>query len=1260
MNKKFLSAILFGALVASTGSFVSCADNDDKIDQLQDQNSELKAQLAQLKSELQAELKNAASASQVAAIEAKLSAIEGVTSDNIAATVAALKGNFDTQEARVVALETQIKALEGLKDVDASELIAVLNKAKENGTADMTGLSAMVDALDAQVNTLLTDVRSIVFQPEFYVDGIEAAEYSYLRYVPLCDDGDARVYGQQVSDKLSQADTEYPGGSYVVWNYGKYNSITIKKDFKWAYLHVGDITDVYEHPATYSRTSLETAFYMGSSSSCNADGCTSSSYDWGRGISKLKEAVVVGKNIINTMYFAVNPANTEVKAEDLNVAVKNVMAMTRASVADVTITNVTPVKDGAAASKNEKIVKVEYYISNPLDIITANNDESYSVLNKKENTTIIKLQAATEGGIVESDWAALYETSIQPVAVSLNKKGADAKWNAPINCTGAENVACGENYHDGSHYAKDAADAVYPELHKNPYEALIDDHRTAEIDYRSQGINIAEHIELHFVKRDAEKANRKHADEHSAAGHNNNKKEVLRPHVTMSLAEAAYKFGFTYEFALVPYTTDDNKTNNSAYAHLAEAASMDKATYGTPVIIPNTVEEDPKLVDDQFNLIPKKAVATSTYTSNDGYEQGASSVDRQPLVQVLVKKDGEVILDAYVNFIITRHVGNIIAPLFDLGSKDKSCATLTYAMTWNQVSELLYEQTANKGLGMSKLEFEESYELARYDNGAIMQFDVKENTNIYGEKDYEATPVKYENTYTVVYEDIDVNGTTTSVLKLDLDKFDQQYVYEKENRSDIIYVMYIRKGTAVNSTLNGILVPMQIAINEVKALEYSEKNINFWYDKTGKPNILDSIGINNQSIRLNVNYALDKGDTYTTENGTLNDEKFNGATVQGFVRDLDDAWDGKALKVGDKKVKTQANYYFHPLTKNVVITDEYSGVKYQLDVDSESMYCAIWVMGDDPELYAGVNKHEHLVSDSISKQAPGFVKQAEKDNNVKVTKGIYTNTKLYAYEVGKKATTRTQIAELNGQTGDVHYMYNDMAKKVLNATGHRVAEEYAYFGIYLANECEIAKYINYDAVPENIFAGYWLRPLDIQPCENDTVIDATNNAYYISIFDKYNFTDWRDYKIVDRTKTPMDYKNVWLLAFYGVKYMTLNLDKVTTDMNKHNIKTDLLTSVNQDIKISYVEHNKTSVIGVLGEKATKPVDLKTYNKESMGVKSTYDEIVDHFGYLKYENKGANVSNFKFIVPVTFGYDWGEITTSFEIQVIGTEGNHDGE
>ena len=38
MNKKFLSAILFGALmVSSTGTFVSCKDYDDDIENLQGQ-----------------------------------------------------------------------------------------------------------------------------------------------------------------------------------------------------------------------------------------------------------------------------------------------------------------------------------------------------------------------------------------------------------------------------------------------------------------------------------------------------------------------------------------------------------------------------------------------------------------------------------------------------------------------------------------------------------------------------------------------------------------------------------------------------------------------------------------------------------------------------------------------------------------------------------------------------------------------------------------------------------------------------------------------------------------------------------------------------------------------------------------------------------------------------------------------------------------------------------------------------------------------
>ena len=53
MNKKFLSAILFGALmITSTGTFVSCKDYDDDIDQINTELSDLKSQVAALQNKI--------------------------------------------------------------------------------------------------------------------------------------------------------------------------------------------------------------------------------------------------------------------------------------------------------------------------------------------------------------------------------------------------------------------------------------------------------------------------------------------------------------------------------------------------------------------------------------------------------------------------------------------------------------------------------------------------------------------------------------------------------------------------------------------------------------------------------------------------------------------------------------------------------------------------------------------------------------------------------------------------------------------------------------------------------------------------------------------------------------------------------------------------------------------------------------------------------------------------------------------------------
>ena len=53
MNKKFLSAILFGALmVSSTGTFVSCKDYDDDIDEINDKISGIESTIAELQKKI--------------------------------------------------------------------------------------------------------------------------------------------------------------------------------------------------------------------------------------------------------------------------------------------------------------------------------------------------------------------------------------------------------------------------------------------------------------------------------------------------------------------------------------------------------------------------------------------------------------------------------------------------------------------------------------------------------------------------------------------------------------------------------------------------------------------------------------------------------------------------------------------------------------------------------------------------------------------------------------------------------------------------------------------------------------------------------------------------------------------------------------------------------------------------------------------------------------------------------------------------------
>ena len=165
MNKKFLSAILFGALmVTSTGTFVSCKDYDDDIKDLQGQIDkkasieELNAKVSSIESSLSTALADAAAAKK-AAQEAK---------DEAAAAAA------DAKAAAIKAAQEEAAALK-------KEIMASVNATKEE-------LQKLAEDLETLVNETVTLIghrlSSVALIPTQHINGIAAITVNTLMYTP--------------------------------------------------------------------------------------------------------------------------------------------------------------------------------------------------------------------------------------------------------------------------------------------------------------------------------------------------------------------------------------------------------------------------------------------------------------------------------------------------------------------------------------------------------------------------------------------------------------------------------------------------------------------------------------------------------------------------------------------------------------------------------------------------------------------------------------------------------------------------------------------------------------------------------------------------------------------------------------------------------------------------------------------------------------------------------------------------------------------
>ena len=159
MNKKFLSAILFGALmVTSTGTFVSCKDYDDDIENLQGQidklatKDELSSQIASLQAALSTAQSEAASAKSEAT--KALAAAQGAEAEAAQAALDAANAKLEAIEAaqaEVAKVKEELDAAVNAKfETEQAKLTAALAELTTK-VEKMTGLTTeMITSIDLQ------------------------------------------------------------------------------------------------------------------------------------------------------------------------------------------------------------------------------------------------------------------------------------------------------------------------------------------------------------------------------------------------------------------------------------------------------------------------------------------------------------------------------------------------------------------------------------------------------------------------------------------------------------------------------------------------------------------------------------------------------------------------------------------------------------------------------------------------------------------------------------------------------------------------------------------------------------------------------------------------------------------------------------------------------------------------------------------------------------------------------------------------------
>ena len=194
MNKKYLSVVLFGALLAaSAGTFTSCKDYDDDIKGLQEQIDKSGSTISDLQTQLTT-LKAAADAAQATADAAKTAAAEAKTAAD-AAKAAGDQAKADAATALAAAKAAEAAAAQAKAD------------AIEEATKQVEALrNSMQAAIDKKLDVTAFEEASKLLGAR--IDGIEAG-LSNLKNGAVKENTEAIKSAQDAIEALQSADEDF-------------------------------------------------------------------------------------------------------------------------------------------------------------------------------------------------------------------------------------------------------------------------------------------------------------------------------------------------------------------------------------------------------------------------------------------------------------------------------------------------------------------------------------------------------------------------------------------------------------------------------------------------------------------------------------------------------------------------------------------------------------------------------------------------------------------------------------------------------------------------------------------------------------------------------------------------------------------------------------------------------------------------------------------------------------------------------------------